>query len=87
MVAWERRREALVIWLSGTLDRATRTGLTTELDARAIDPMSLVVDLTGLEFIDASGLDTLARIHRRRPNAVTGCPFGSGSTSPSGRSA
>jgi anti-anti-sigma factor len=64
-VAWERQREALVIWLSGTLDRGTRSELNTELDARATDPTSLVVDLTGLEVIDASGLDTLARIHRR----------------------
>lgn len=61
VVGWGRRRKALVIWLSGTLDRGTRT----VLDARALGAMSLVVDLTGLEFIDASGLDALARIHSR----------------------
>lgn len=65
VVGWGRRPKALVIWLSGTLDRGTRTVLDTELDARALGAMSLVVDLTGLEFIDASGLDTLARIHSR----------------------
>jgi anti-anti-sigma factor len=65
VVGWERGREAPVIWLSGTLDRVTATLLDSELDARPIGTTCLVVDLTGLEYIDASGLDTLARIHRR----------------------
>jgi anti-anti-sigma factor len=64
-VRWERRRVTLIMWLSGTLDRATVTLLDREVDARAIGTMRLVVDLTGLEFIDSAGLDALARIHWR----------------------
>jgi anti-anti-sigma factor len=65
VVRWERRRAALIIWLAGVLDEATATLLDRELDARAIDAMRLVVDLTGLESIDSSGLDSLVRIHQR----------------------
>jgi anti-sigma B factor antagonist len=65
VVRWERRPDALILWLSGALDRATSTLLDHELDAPAIRPMRLVVDLTGLEFIDSTGLDTLVRIHQR----------------------
>lgn len=65
VVGWGRRREALIIWLSGTLDRRTGTQLDSELDLRASGTTSLVVDLTSLDFIDASGLDALARIRSR----------------------
>jgi anti-anti-sigma factor len=60
-----RQGEALIVWLSGTLDRATATVLDCELDARMTEEVCLVVDLTGLAFVDAAGLDALARIHRR----------------------
>jgi anti-anti-sigma factor len=53
------------MWLSGALDRATATLLDRELDARAVDTMRVIVDLTGLEFIDSPGLDALARVHWR----------------------
>src|SRR5450755_1150881 len=65
VVRWERRPDALIVWLSGALDRATSTLLDRELDTQAIRPMRLVVDLTGVEFIDESDLDTLVRIHQR----------------------
>jgi anti-anti-sigma factor len=65
VVGWGRRGEAQIIWLSGTLDRVNETTLDGELDARATDAACLVIDLTGLEFIDVCGLDTLARIYRR----------------------
>lgn len=64
-VRWERGRAALIIWLSGALDRATATLLDRELDARATDTKRLIVDLTGLEFIDMPGLDSLMRIQQR----------------------
>jgi anti-anti-sigma regulatory factor len=64
-VRWERRHATWIMWLSGTLDRATATLLDRELDARAIGLMRLIVDLTGLEFIDSPGRDALVRIHRR----------------------
>jgi anti-anti-sigma factor len=65
VVRWERGRSALIIWLGGALDRATATMLDRELDARALGRKRLVVDLTGLQFIDSSGLYALVRIHRR----------------------
>jgi anti-anti-sigma regulatory factor len=64
-VRWERRHATWIMWLSGTLDQATVTLLDRELDARAIGLMRLIVDLTGLEFIDAPGRDALVRLHRR----------------------
>ena len=64
-VRWERDETALVIWLTGALDRATATVLDRELDARAIGTMHLIVDLTGLESIDSLGLDTLVSVRRR----------------------
>jgi anti-anti-sigma factor len=65
VVAWGGRSEALIVWLSGTLDRITGTALDRELDPRAIGTSPLVIDLTGLEFIDSCGAHTLARILRR----------------------
>jgi hypothetical protein len=53
------------MWLGGTLDRATATLVDREIDARAIGLMRLIVDLTGLEFIDSPGRDALMRIHWR----------------------
>jgi anti-anti-sigma factor len=64
-VRWERRDLVLIMWLSGSLDEATVTLIDRELDARAIGVMSLVVDLTELEFIDSPGLDALVGIHWR----------------------
>ena len=65
VVRFEHRRTALVIWLTGVLDRATATALDRELQARVIGTTHLIVDLTGLESIDSLGLDTLVRIGRR----------------------
>jgi len=62
VVDWGRWRQTAVVWLSGTLDRETQTLLETELDRRPTGQLRLVVDLTGLEFVDASGVDTLSRI-------------------------
>jgi anti-anti-sigma regulatory factor len=64
-VRWERQDAVLIMWLSGALDQATVTLLDRELDGQAIGLMGLVVDLTGLVFIDAPGLDALVGIHWR----------------------
>jgi anti-anti-sigma factor len=61
----ERHADMVFLWLSGTLDRATSALLDREFDALAGRARRLVVDLTGLEFIDSRGLDTLVRAHRR----------------------
>jgi len=65
MVRREWRPDALVLWLSGSLDRATSSLLNRELAAQPTRPLRVVVDLTGLRFIDSGGLDTLVRIHQR----------------------
>jgi anti-anti-sigma factor len=65
VMRWTRRRSVSIIWLTGALDRTTAPRLERELDPRAIDPIRLVVDLTGLALIDSYGLDVLVRIHRR----------------------
>jgi anti-anti-sigma factor len=61
----EQRPDALILWLSGSLDRATSSLLDRELDAQPIRPTRLIIDLTGLQFIDSGGLDSLERIHQR----------------------
>jgi anti-anti-sigma factor len=65
VVRRERRTDALILWLTGTLDRATSELLARELDAQANSSTHLVVDLTGLEFIDSTGVHTLTRARRR----------------------
>jgi anti-anti-sigma regulatory factor len=62
-VRWQREDGRLIMWLDGALDEATVTLLDRELDSRAIGLMYLVVDLTGLELIDAPGLEALVRVH------------------------
>jgi anti-anti-sigma factor len=64
-VRWEPQDDRGIMWLSGSLDEATATLLDREMDARAIGMTCLVVDLTGLEFIDSPGLDALVGIHWR----------------------
>jgi anti-anti-sigma factor len=64
-VRWERQDAMLIMWLSGALDQATVTLLDRELDGRAVGLMGLVVDLTGLVFIDATGLDALVGMQWR----------------------
>jgi anti-anti-sigma factor len=63
VVRWGRRRTTVITWLSGALDRATAPMLDREIDAHPTGTMRFIVDLTELEFIDSSGLETLERIH------------------------
>lgn len=66
VVSRTRCADAVILWLSGELDRATSALLQRELDgAHADDHLRVVVDLTGLEFMDAHGLQTLLRAHQR----------------------
>ena len=64
-VRTERRADVLVLWLSGALDKATSALLDREFDSQASHAPHVVLDLTGLEFIDYSGLDRLVRTLRR----------------------
>jgi anti-anti-sigma regulatory factor len=61
----ERRAGTLILWLSGTLSRTTSRLLDREITIPGVRPMRLVVDLTGLAFIDSAGRDTLVRIRNR----------------------
>jgi anti-anti-sigma factor len=65
MVRRERRPDALILWLSGALDGATSALLDRELEAQPTRQVRVVVDLTGLQFIDSGGLDTLVRVRQR----------------------
>jgi anti-anti-sigma factor len=64
-VRTERRADVVVIWLSGALDKATSVLLDREFDQQAAHATHVVVDVTGLELIDFSGLETLVRTQRR----------------------
>jgi anti-sigma B factor antagonist len=66
VVSSERRADVLILSLRGELDLATSALLERELDAaEAARPTRLVVDLSGLEFIDSSGLSALVRARER----------------------
>jgi anti-anti-sigma factor len=61
----ERRGDAVVLWLAGTLDQATSALLERELDALATHSQRLLLDVTGLESVDTYGLDTLSWARRQ----------------------
>jgi anti-anti-sigma factor len=66
VVSKEHRADVLILSLRGELDLATSALLERELDAaEAARPARLVVDLSGLEFIDSSGLNTLMQARKR----------------------
>jgi anti-sigma B factor antagonist len=66
VVSSERRAGVLILSLSGELDLAASALLERELaSAEAGRPTRVVVDLTGLEFIDSSGLRTLMQANER----------------------
>jgi ABC-type transporter Mla MlaB component len=64
-VRTERRAEMVVIWLTGALYKATTVLLDREFDEQATHATHVVVDVTGLELIDVTGLETLVRAQRR----------------------
>jgi len=58
--------DALILALSGELDLDSSSLLEQEIEAGAANGSPhLVIDLSGLEFIDSSGLRTLLRAHER----------------------
>ena len=85
-VRWENEDGTLIMWLDGALDEATVTLLDRELDARAIGLMGVVIDLTGLEFIDSSGLDALVGVHWRASKRSDRLSFRHGRRLRTGRS-
>jgi anti-anti-sigma regulatory factor len=74
VVRRERHAGTLILWLSGVLDRATAALLEREIGVLPDPPLRVVIDLTGLASIDASGVDTIMRIQQRLDGSATG-PF------------
>lgn len=70
-ISTERRTDALVVAVSGELDISTARQLEEEL-ADATNGSLLVLDLSGLEFVDSTGLRTLVVGAKA---AAKGCTF------------
>lgn len=79
MLCYEKKRDALVVRLSGELDHSAASRLRNEMD-RLIDetgPRRLVLDVKGLEFMDSSGIGLVIGRYKRMKRrggrvAVTG---------------
>lgn len=62
----EREGDTLTIALSGELDLATADGLDAEIErAETSDAASIVLDLSGLTFMDSTGVRLLIQAHTR----------------------
>ena len=55
----------IVVVLGGELDVAYAASVAAQLSAIAAREREIIVDLTGLEFIDSSGVAALARVRKR----------------------
>lgn len=76
MVNHERRRGAMVVALSGELDHSRADQLRPELDELLRDPKikELVFDLSGLSFMDSSGIGMILgryKVMARRGGSVS----------------
>jgi anti-sigma B factor antagonist len=71
-----RRASATVVAVAGELDIATAPLLADRLAAvRAADPAgAIMVDLSGTEFVDSTGVRTLAHASRERAGFALVCP-------------
>ncbi|CAM4061329.1 STAS domain-containing protein [Nocardiopsis gilva] len=66
-VAIMRWESSTLVRVTGELDLSNITSLERRLAEAEQSPGStLVIDLTGLDFIDSTGLHSLARLHQRR---------------------
>ena len=62
----QRQGDVIAIALSGELDLATADGVDAELvRAEATDAASIVLDLSGLTFMDSTGVRLLIQAHAR----------------------
>jgi len=70
VITTESGADALVLALYGELDLATAPVFERQLEhARSTRPECLVVDLSGLQFMDSSGLHALLRATRPAPES------------------
>lgn len=67
MLLYEIRKNLLVIRLSGELDHRQASHIRSEIDALIHDsmPKRLVFDLTGLDFMDSSGIGLILGRYKR----------------------
>ena len=81
-VTVEQRAPYCIVAASGELDVFTTAQLRATLQERLVDAadVHLVVDLSGLAFMDSSGLGTLVRTHKQarglRGSFAVVCPAG-----------
>lgn len=63
----QRQGEDLTLWVEGELDLATAPALTKHLDAQigGEQHSALTLDLSGVTFMDSSGLRLLIELHQR----------------------
>ena len=72
MISDCRTDECTVVQVSGELDIATAPQLRDHLLALIQDGHRIVLELTGIEFMDSSGLEVLLACHRGAERAGTG---------------
>ena len=65
----ESRNEVCWVRLTGEMDMAAVPILQDELTALDTSPAKLLIDLSGLKFVDSSGLKYLIDLHRRHSAA------------------
>ena len=68
---WDGRRVWIAVW--GELDIATAPQLREELDGKR-DAVEIVVDLSGVTFIDTQGLHAILEAHRAYPSRLRVIP-------------
>jgi len=78
MLCYEKKKNALIIRLSGELDHRAATGIRRELDdlISQTGAKRLVFDLKDLEFMDSSGIGLIIgryKLMRRRMGSVAVC--------------
>ena len=85
-MSWKEERGELVFTVSGEVDHHGAKGLMKELD-RTLENHILrqfVMDLSGVSFMDSSGIALLLRLHRRAAAAPANGLAAPGSHSKSG---
>ena len=78
MLCYEKKKNALIVRLSGDLDHSAAKGIRAELDALIAQSSikKLILDLNGLEFMDSSGIGLIIgryKLMKRRGGSVAVC--------------
>jgi len=63
---FERKRDALIVYLQGELDHCSAQGIRRELDSLISDPgiRHLILDMKGMSFMDSSGIGVILGRYR-----------------------